>query len=262
MTLRLEALVEGPATGETLVFIQGWPDDASLWDQHVSALSARYRCVRTTLPNFDGRRTARWGYGTDEIVDALTAVIREVSPNNRVTLILHDWGCYWGHLLHHRHPELVARIAGLDVAPHVEPGPVAALGIVAYQSWLIAAFLIGGSLGDWMTRVLAQALGAPMRRSQINAWMNYPYRNAWQDRARGHTHINNQAYWPDVPLLFVYAKQKPFPFHSKKWLAHIERSGGTVVGLDCGHWVPTDPAFFPILEEWLATAIPPAVGLR
>src|SRR6185436_13168207 len=147
MSLHLDPIVEGLEAGETLVFLQGWPDDATLWDAHVAALAGRYRCVRTTLPNFDGRRTSRWGYSTDEIVAALAEIIRETTPGGKVTLILHDWGCFWGHLLHHRNPQLVARVGALDVAPHVEPSPAAMLGIIAYQWWLIIAFVLGGPIG-------------------------------------------------------------------------------------------------------------------
>jgi cis-3-alkyl-4-acyloxetan-2-one decarboxylase len=251
MTLRLEAQVEGIGEGETLVFVQGWPDDATLWDEHVARLADRYRCVRVTMPNFDGQRTARWGYTTDQIVDALATMVREVSPTTPVTLILHDWGCYWGYLLHHRHPELVARVAGLDIAPHVEPGPGAVLGIIAYQWWLIAAFLIDGAVGDWMTRAMARSMQAPRPSAQITSWMNYPYRNVWREILRGSARNETASYWPRVPLLFVYGKKKPFPFHSKKWIEHVESSGGKAVGLDCGHWVQLDPSFMAILEQWL-----------
>jgi pimeloyl-ACP methyl ester carboxylesterase len=253
MTLRLQATVDGPDSAEPIVFIQGWPDDATLWDEQVAALSSRYRCVRTTMPNYDGRRSARWGYHTDEIVEALAAMVREVSPQAPVTLVIHDWGSYWGHLLHQRHPDLVARIAGLDVAPHVEPGPGAMLGIIAYQWWLIGAFVLDGPIGDWMTRSLAKGIGAPLPREQINSWMNYPYRNVWRDILNGRARGQTVDYWPRVPLLFVYGKKKPFPFHSRKWIEHVESSGGKVVGLDCDHWVSRDPAFTGILESWLET---------
>lgn len=244
-------MIEGPDGGETLVFIQGWPDDATLWDEQVASLATRYRCVRTTMPNFDGRRTARWGYGTEEIVAALAELVRDVSADAPVTLVLHDWGCYWGHLLHHQHPDVIARVAGLDVAPHVEPGLAAILGVIAYQGWLLGAFVVDGPLGDWMTRVLASALGAPLPREQINSWMNYPYRNVWRDIFSGHARRQLDAYWPQVPLLFVYGQRKPFPFHSKKWIEHVEKTGGKVVGLDSGHWVSRHPAFGEILAGWL-----------
>lgn len=251
MTLRLDARIDGPDAADTIVFLQGWPDDATLWDEQVAVLSDRYRCVRTTMPNFDGRRSVRWGYGNDEIVTALAAMVREVSPRSPVTLVLHDWGCYWGHLVHHRHPDLVARVAGLDIAPYVEPGPGAMLGIIAYQWWLIGAFVLDGAVGDWMTRRLARAMGAPAPSQQVNSWMNYPYRNVWKDIVGGRARSQMDGYWPRVPLLFVYGRRKPFPFHSRTWIEHVESTGGTVVGLDCGHWVSRDPAFNAILASWL-----------
>ena len=111
MTLRLAALVDGNPAGETIVFVQGWPDDASLWDGAVAALRDTYRCVRTTLPNYGGDRTVRWGFSTAEILQALESFIEDAHGGKPVTLVLHDWGCYWGHAVHRRRPDLVVRIA-------------------------------------------------------------------------------------------------------------------------------------------------------
>ena len=83
--------------------------------------------------------------------------------------------------------------------------------------------------------------------------MNYPYWNVWRDLLSGRAKGRNDDYWPQVSLLFVYGKKKPFPFHSRKWIEHVESTGGKVFGLDCGHWVPLDPAFGEILGSWLET---------
>lgn len=251
MPLHLEPIIDGAADAHTLFFIQGWPDDASLWDSAVGALRDRYRCVRLNMPGAAGTPSDRRGYTTDQIVEALARCVREVSNGAPVTLVIHDWGAYWGYILHHRHPELVERVAGLDVAPHVKPGPAAAAAVAAYQGWLAGAFLIGGPLGNWMTRSLASALSAPGRREGIRATMNYPYRNMWSDLFGGRVQRNTRGYWPEVPLLFVYGKKKPFGFHSQRWLDHVERVGGKVVALDVGHWVQLHPQFNEILSRWL-----------
>ena len=39
--------------GPVVLMLHGWPDTRSLWDDQVAALSARYRCVRFTLPGFE-----------------------------------------------------------------------------------------------------------------------------------------------------------------------------------------------------------------
>jgi pimeloyl-ACP methyl ester carboxylesterase len=252
MSLRLVPLIDGPEHDETIVFVQGWPNDASVWDSTVEALRRNYRCVRITLPNFDGKPVARWGYSTEEIVDAIADLLREVGTSRPVTLVLHDWGTYWGHAAHHRCPELVARVAGLDVAPHFKPTAPAAAGILAYQAWLLAAFVEGGSLGTAMTRGFAKLAGAPVDESRLHTWMNYPYRNICADILAGRDKKLTQGYWPTCPLLFVYGENKPFPFHSAAWVDHVHRVGGQVVGLPWGHWVMRDPSFVEVLGRWLA----------
>ena len=78
-----------------------------------------------TMPNYGGDRTARWGYTTLEITSALETHIAEAGRGKPVTLILHDWGCYWGYAVHNRRPDLVSRLVGLDVAPHFRPSGIA-----------------------------------------------------------------------------------------------------------------------------------------
>lgn len=253
MPFRFEPIIDGNEAGETLVFVQGWPDDASLWDAAVARLGASYRCVRVNLPNYGRGETVRWGYTTTEIVDALVDLIRDVAANRPVTLVLHDWGCYWGHAAHHRYPELVSRVVGLDVAPHYKPTPQAMLGIIAYQWWLLGAFGVGGPVGNWMTRRMARFAGAPADEERIDARMNYPYRNIWADIFTGRANALTAGYWPKCPLLFVYGEDKPFQFHSEAWVDYVRRVGGEVVGLPCGHWVTQDPSFLNVLTRWLET---------
>lgn len=258
MTLRLVPVIDGDPSAETIVFIQGWPDNASLWDEAVAALVPTYRCVRVTLPNFDGQHTVRWGHETNEIVDALVEVVREAAKNGPVTLVLHDWGCYWGHPVHHRVPELVSRVVGVDIAPHFKPSAFGALGIVAYQSWLFGAFVLGGAVGNGMTRTFAKLFHVPNAETRpLDAWMNYPYRNVWADLFSGRAAKLTKGYWPTCPILFVYGEKKPFAFHSANWLAHVKKVGGEVVALPVNHWVMSDPSFVSTLVRWLATTRKP-----
>ncbi|HTB77261.1 MAG TPA: alpha/beta hydrolase [Polyangiaceae bacterium] len=256
-SLVLVPIIDGAEHDETIVFLQGWPDSAAVWDEAATALARRYRCVRVTLPNFGGDRTTRWGYSTTEIVDALVELLRDVGKGQPVSLVLHDWGSYWGHAAHHRSPELVARVASLDVAPHFKPTTAkGALGIVAYQGWLLAAFAVGGPPGTWMTRRFARLGRFPVDEGRLDCWMNYPYRNVWADLLTGRARELTKGYWPTCPLLFVYGQRKPFPFHSASWTDHVRRVGGEVIGLPCGHWVMRDPSFVGILSAWLARSRP------
>ena len=254
MTLRFEPIFDGPAGAETILFVQGWPDDASIWDGAVAALSGSYRCVRVNMPNYTGDVTAPAGHDTEEIIDALVELYRTLGRERPFTLVLHDWGCYWGHAAHNRCPELVSRVVGLDVAPHYQPDAKAALGIVAYQFWLYGAFAIGGAVGDRMTRGFAKLGRVPRPAEQLFAHMNYPYRNIWRDIASGRVRKLLAGYWPKCPLLFVYGEKKPFAFHSQAWVDHVRSVGGEVVGLPCDHWVQHDPSFVKVLTRWLGPA--------
>src|SRR5262245_53325632 len=130
---QLEPRVEGPVEAPALVFIQGWPDDLSLWDELVSVLRASYCCVRFNLPNYPGAERRRWGYSHDEIVAGVAQCIRGVSAGQPVTLIAHDWGAFWAYRLHDRHPELVVRVVTLDIGPVVRPKPSELPFIAGYQ---------------------------------------------------------------------------------------------------------------------------------
>lgn len=251
MALRLTPIIDGNENGKPLLFIQGWPDDPSLWDEAVAVLGARYKCVRITLPNFGSdRKHARWGYTTEEIVDAICELLRELGREHPVTLVLHDWGCYWGHAAHHRMPEYVSRVASFDVAPHFAPSGRGAVGFVAYQSWLLTAFLVGGSLGNAMTRRFAKLAHIP-DADDLDAWMNYPYRNLWIDIVTGRAEKLTKGYWPTCPLLFGYGMKKPFMFHSARWTDHVRKTGGEVVSFPSDHWVTRDPSFATVLDRFL-----------
>lgn len=251
-TPHLNPYSDGPADGDVLFFIQGWPDDHSLWDGLVGALSDRYRCVRVDLPNYPGAEQRRWGYAHEAIVEALVKCIREVSPDKPVTLVAHDWGAYWAYRLHHAHEALVSRIVGLDIAPHIQPKLYEVPLIAAYQLWLASAFVAGGPVGDWMTRRFASIAGAPEQHT-ANAKLNYPYFYTWRDVFTGRAAKALRGYWPDVPLLFAYGVKKPMRFHSDRWLTHVRsRPGNAVLELEkSGHWVTRDPRLSGEVRSWL-----------
>jgi hypothetical protein len=63
------------------------------------------------------------------------------------------------------------------VAPDMRPTPRELVLLLAYQWWLLAAFVSGGRLGDWMTRRFARFVKAPKPGGALNAGMNYPQRS-------------------------------------------------------------------------------------
>ena len=254
-----EYVIEGKPDGPTLVFIHGWPDNASLWRKQVAALGGEFRCVLLTLPNFGERSVKAGGFDFPELVARLTATLREVQPEGRVGLVTHDWGAYLGYLLEQAHPGRIERLAALDIGGHLQPGGLKeALMIVGYQWALVFCWLVGGlipPLGNWLSQGVAKVIRVPSRqRANLRSRYNYPYfylwRNTflpwWRNRLL-------QRYRPRCPVLFLWGERKPMMFHSNKWLQIVADSGGRAEGIPgAGHWfMETHPEIVNAkLAEW------------
>jgi len=247
---------------EAIVMIHGWPDTYRLWDAQVEALRSDYRCIRFTLPGFD-QTTAHRAYSLDETINIIHQIVETTCPEQSVTLMTHDWGCLFGYQFVMLHPSLVSRIVGLDIGDAGSRAHMDSLGIKAklmtfgYQSWLAAAWRIGGGVGDRMTRFMARQMQVPGDVSKIGSYMNYPYYIRWTG-AHG-SYRAARTFKPSIPMLFVYGTKKPFMFHSPRWAKLVnsgEHSG--VVAMDAGHWVMRDAPekFNEILKAWLAQSMP------
>jgi pimeloyl-ACP methyl ester carboxylesterase len=246
---------EGP---DTIVMVHGWPDTYRLWDAQVEHLKAQYRCIRFTLPGFDGAQP-RKAYTVDEVTGLIRQVIEQLSPDRKVTLMLHDWGCVYGYEFYMRNPGLVARIVGVDVGEprelRRELAPRAKFYILAYQVWLALAWKIGGRPGDWMSRRMARWGRARSDPRFIASRMNYPYYLAWFGGAQSFGR-QTRRFKPACPMLFIYGERKPFMFHSKSWAdALAQQPGSSLVAFDTGHWVMLQQPerFNQVVGDWLAT---------
>jgi pimeloyl-ACP methyl ester carboxylesterase len=245
----IDVFVDGDGP-QTLVMLHGWPDTQRLWDGTVAALAPQYRCVRFTLPGFDAahRGTART---LAEITALLLAIVDAVSPQQAVTLVLHDWGCIFGYELAARHPERVARIVAIDIGDYNSGAYLKALRgreklhILGYQLWLALAWGVGrvgaAGLANRMTRWMARAMRCPAPQVDV-AWpMNYPYAMTWLGLAgglRGTAQVR-----PHCPMFYAYGTRKPFMFHSPEWLHTLNTTPGSAVQeYACGHWVMVDRA--------------------
>lgn len=249
---QLTPRIEGAAESPTLFFMQGWPDDASVWDDMVAALRDRYRCVRFNMPNYPGAAYRRWGYTHEEIVEGVARCIREVSPDRPVTLIAHDWGAFWAYRVQDSHPSLVSRMVAMDVGPDLKPTGGAMVFTATYQLWLASAFVIGGSIGNWMTRTIARRAHSPRQGEALNASVNYPYLYTWQAILSGKV-PNLPDYAPEIPLLFVFGRKKPGSFHSSRWTSFVRsRPDNEVIDLPgATHWVMLDPSLKDRIRNFL-----------
>ena len=241
---------------ESIVFVHGWPDTHRLWDRQVEALRGDYRCVRFTLPGFETGKPRR-SYPLDAVVEVIRQVVEQSCAGRPVTLMLHDWGCFYGYQFALGYPRLVRRLVGVDVGDAGSRRNLQELTarakalIVAYQLWLAAAWRIGGPLGDGMARTMARVAGAPGDPALIGAQMGYPYYVQWLGRGFRRA----RSFRPACPMLFIYGRRKPFMFHSSAWAAEVAAVPcNRVLAFDTGHWVMVaEPgAFNRAVAEWLA----------
>jgi pimeloyl-ACP methyl ester carboxylesterase len=258
----VEVACDGPATAPPILLMHGWPDTLRLWDGTVAALGEHHRCIRFTLPGFELTLPSR-ATSVARMVQLIDAVLDATCPGQRVTLLLHDWGCAFGYEYAARRPQRVARVVGVDVGDHHSAELQRALGakgrrlVWQYQVWLALAYKIGGRTGDRMARWMAPRLRCPVPPAQIGAQMGYPYAMRWFGTAGGFKGLAPVA---DLacPILYVYGERKYFMFHSPEWLAKLEaRPGCAVQGLPTGHWVMLNrqEAFNGCVLGWLeATA--------
>jgi pimeloyl-ACP methyl ester carboxylesterase len=247
----VEVIVEG-AGPKAIVMIHGWPDTHRLWDAQVEALKERYRCVRFTLPGFDLSQPKR-AYPLGEVLDTIRRALEQACPGEKVTLLLHDWGCFFGYQFAMRHPELVERVVGVDIGDagsrqnRAELGARGMFMVLAYQIWLALAWRISGRIGDVMARWMARAIGCPTDPRAIGSQMGYPYAMRWLGVAGGLDRL--KVFKPHCPMLYLYGERKPFMFHSRAWAESVAARA-----FPTGHWIMIERAseFNAALLAWLA----------
>ncbi|HAJ12666.1 MAG: alpha/beta fold hydrolase [Hydrogenophaga sp.] len=258
----LSVVIEGE--GPVVVFLHGWPDSPALWDGLVASLRGRWTCVRLALPGFDLSRPPR-PVSVDEMCRLLAVVVDAVSPGAPVTLVLHDWGCFFGYEYAARHVDRVVRVVGVDIGDSNSGAYLKGLTarekllIAGYQLWLATAWKLGAwwpSLADRLTRFMARQVGCRTDPAAIGWQMNYPYAMQWfgsYGGLRGVARVH-KVFGPRIPILFCYGRRKPFMFHSQPWVESLDNMPGSAArGFDAGHWLMRQqPAeFAQVVSAWL-----------
>jgi cis-3-alkyl-4-acyloxetan-2-one decarboxylase len=253
--------IRGNLEGETLFFIHGWPDNASLWKHQLPDLLEHYRCILITLPNFGDTPHEPGGCSVPQLMQRLEATIEELQPEGQVLFLAHDWGALFAYWYEKIYPQRVRRMVIMDVGGHVLPTPREGVFMVFYQWTLIFCWLVGGvspALGAKLAKRFSTFVGAtPEHVALIESRSIYIYFHFWKLLFFPwlSTRYLLFFYRPSCPILFLFGEKKPLRFHSNHWLKLVEQAGGKNVGFSAGdHWFMDThiEEVNPLIVDWFA----------
>ncbi len=142
-SLTFDVYDEGPADGEIVVLLHGFPERASSWRLVAPRLhEAGYRTVAMDQRGYSrgARPRGRRAYRMSELMTDVLTLAEAAAPEGRVHVVGHDWGAVPAWLLAAHHPERVATLTAVSV-----PHPRAFLTAMVrssqlLHSWYMAAF--------------------------------------------------------------------------------------------------------------------------
>lgn len=81
-------------TGQTILFIHGFPSFWYVWFDQMEALRACRRVIAIDAlgANLSAKPSARAPYRLENLADRLDEIIAELAPDEKITLVGHDWG--------------------------------------------------------------------------------------------------------------------------------------------------------------------------
>jgi pimeloyl-ACP methyl ester carboxylesterase len=245
--LTFDVLDRGPADGDPVVLLHGFPDEPACWDAIVPALVAHgYRTLAPEQRGYSAlaRPTGRAAYRVREVVADVLALL-DAAGIRRGHLVGHDWGAVVGWALAGRHPERVRSLTALSV-PH--PGAFGhglLAGTQAVRSWYVGLFqvpLLPERLLASQLRGVLRRTGLPQAQAErLAGRMAEPGRLsgalAWY-RALPFTVL--ELFPPSrVPTTFVWGRRDPAVSRAaaEQTRAYVE-APYRLVELGAGHWLP------------------------
>lgn len=130
-------------------------------------------CGVICMPGYEDVASARkcipGGFDIEDVVTIVEKTAEKLLQHascSKLTLVLHDWGCYFGSLFFNRRPDLVNGILLVDIGlgrsdasakkgkvaetntkatidPHLQQTTAGTVRLVFYQLWFASAYLLG-----------------------------------------------------------------------------------------------------------------------
>ena len=147
---------EGPADGETVVLLHGFPQSAQTWtDASRPLLAAGYRVIAPDQRGYtpQARPRRRRAYRLNELVGDVVALI-DAAGVERVHLVGHDWGGGVAWMVAALRPDRLHTLTVVS-APH----PRAVVNAIFTSRQLLQAWHIGFFQLPWLPEVALRARG-------------------------------------------------------------------------------------------------------
>ena len=140
-------------SGPPLLLLHGWPQHWWSWRHLIGPLAQHYTVLAPDLRGWGWSDAPAGAYAKDDFAADVLALL-DHEGIERVRLLSHDWGAYTSFLLALHHPERVARLVALDIAPPWPSRPT--LRHLALPAFLTYQMLLASPLGvPVMTRLPA-----------------------------------------------------------------------------------------------------------
>jgi pimeloyl-ACP methyl ester carboxylesterase len=197
---------------KAIVFLHGWPDDITLFDNMVRELKSEHLCIQLSYPNYDESIKIKWGMDFPDIVINIKHTLDSIQQINEKELvfIVHDWGCFFTFLFDIEYPNTINEIILLDISPKFD----LKFSIISYQLCLAFAFLLGGGIGSWITNYWIRYFKHETKKP-IDSSINYNYYYLWK-RIFSRKQLVKENYVPSCPVVYMFGN-KPIYFHNQKW---------------------------------------------
>ncbi|MDX1433133.1 MAG: alpha/beta hydrolase [Gammaproteobacteria bacterium] len=229
-TLAISCEESGPAHGEPVILVHGWPDSVRTWDGVVPSLAAAGR--RVLAPELRG-------FGDTRFLDAATprgaqatalacdvVELADAAGLDRFDLVGHDWGAFAAYLVAAIWPRRVRRLVALSVAYGInrpDSVPAHAQASAFWYQWLLQTPQGERMLAEdrdgfcryiWETWMPAATIDEDAFAAAARAWENpdwaavtlHYYRHRWGNVAGDPRYAALEAHRLSPPCITVPAR--------------------------------------------------------
>jgi haloalkane dehalogenase len=262
--------------GEPVVMLHGNPSWSFYYRNLAKKLRNRYRVI---VPDHlgcglsDKPVDSQYSFTLKQRVDDLEALLAQLGINEKITLVLHDWGGMIGMAYATRYPQRIARLVILNTAAfHLPAGKTFPWALKICRNTQFGAFLVQGlnmfARGAALVGCKRHPLSAELRKAYCSPYDNWRTRIATlrfvqdiplQPEDPGYALISEVEaglqQFSDRPMLIGWG-EKDFVFDRQflaKWREYFPAAQVHAFA-DCGHYILEDAKeeLILLIEKFLA----------